>query len=77
MGGRIRRAHRERLGLDPEIDIETAVLYTWAVELGLGVLEAFGMEPNAPEEWAAVQRRLAEALLANHDTTAAQSTPHN
>jgi hypothetical protein len=37
---------RDRLGIDAAVDIETAVLYTWAVELGLGVLEGFGIEPT-------------------------------
>jgi AcrR family transcriptional regulator len=55
-------ANRTRLGIDPDVDIETAVLYTWAVELGLGVLEAFGMEPASPAKWAAIQNRLARSL---------------
>ena len=54
-------AARERLGLDPHVDIPTAVLFTWAAELGLGVLESFGMEPPSPAAWADIQRRLAES----------------
>jgi AcrR family transcriptional regulator len=56
------QANRKRLRLDKQLDIPTAVLYTWAVELGLGVLEAFGMGPTDPEEWADVQNRLARSL---------------
>ena len=55
-------ANRARLGIDPSVDIETAVLYIWAVELGLGVLEAFGMEPQSTTKWAAIQNRVARSL---------------
>jgi len=55
-------ANRVRLGIDPSVDIETAVLYIWAVELGLGVLEAFGMEPQSTTKWAAIQNRVARSL---------------
>ena len=54
--------NRVRLGIDPGVDIETAVLFTWAVELGLGVLEAFGMEPRSPAQWAEIQNRVARSL---------------
>jgi AcrR family transcriptional regulator len=56
-------ANRERIGIDPDIDLETAVLFTWAIELGLGMLEAFDMAPASPERWAEIQRRAAHALL--------------
>jgi AcrR family transcriptional regulator len=55
-------ANRKRLRLDEQLDVPTAVLYTWAVELGLGVLEAFGMGPTDPEKWADVQNRLARSF---------------
>jgi len=55
-------ANRVRLGIDPGVDIETAVLYIWAVQLGLGVLEAFGMEPQSPTKWAEIQNRVARSL---------------
>jgi AcrR family transcriptional regulator len=54
--------NRERLGIDPAVDIETAVLYTWAVELGLGVLEGIGIEPRSPSAWAEIQNRMARSL---------------
>jgi AcrR family transcriptional regulator len=56
------QANRKRLRLDEQLDVPTAVLYTWAVELGLGVLEAFDMGPTDPEKWAGVQNRLARSF---------------
>ena len=53
---------RARLGIDPSVDIETAVLSIWAVELGLGVLEGIGIEPRSTSAWADVQNRLARSL---------------
>jgi AcrR family transcriptional regulator len=53
---------RVRLGIDPSVDIDTAVLYTWAVELGLGVLESVGIEPRSAKSWADIQNRLARSL---------------
>jgi len=52
---------RERLGLDPTIDVEAAVLYVWAAELGLGVLESVGIEPRTIKSWADIQNRLARS----------------
>jgi AcrR family transcriptional regulator len=52
---------RERLGLDPSIDVEAAVLYVWAAELGLGVLESVGIEPRTIRSWADIQNRLARS----------------
>jgi len=52
---------RGRLGLDPSIDVEAAVLYVWAAELGLGVLESVGIEPRTIKSWADIQNRLARS----------------
>jgi len=52
---------RERLGLDPALDIEAAVLFVWAAELGLGVLESVGIEPRTVKSWADVQNRFARS----------------
>lgn len=52
---------RERLGLDPAVDVEAAVLYVWAAELGLGVLESVGIEPRTIKSWADIQNRLARS----------------
>ena len=54
--------HRDRLGIHPSVDMETALLYTWAVELGLGVLECLGIEPRSAKRWSEVQNRLARGL---------------
>jgi AcrR family transcriptional regulator len=53
---------RDRMGIHPSVDMQAALLYTWAAELGLGVLESFGIEPASTEGWAEVQNRLARSL---------------
>ena len=53
---------RDRLGIDPSVDIEAMVLCTWATEVGLGVLEALGIEPKTAKGWADVQNRVARAM---------------
>ena len=57
------RANRDRLGIDPSVDLQAAVLYTWAVELGLGVLEGIGIEPRSRKGWADIQNRMARSLM--------------
>lgn len=52
---------REGLGIHPAVDMEAALLYTWAVELGLGVLEGIGIEPRSRKGWADVQNRWARS----------------
>jgi AcrR family transcriptional regulator len=54
---------RERLGIDDSVDIQAAVLYSWAAELGLGVLEAVGIEPKSRRGWAEVSERFARSLM--------------
>lgn len=54
--------NRDRMGIHPTVDMQAALLYTWAVELGLGVLEGLGIEPRSVQGWAEVQNRLARAL---------------
>jgi TetR/AcrR family acrAB operon transcriptional repressor len=53
---------RDRLGIHPSVDMETAVLYIWTTELGLGVLESVGIEPRSAKAWADIQNRLARSL---------------
>lgn len=55
-------AHRERLGIDESVDVRDAVLYSWAAELGLGVLEAIGIEPASADGWADAANRFARGL---------------
>jgi len=56
------RRERTRLGIHPSVDIEAMVLYTWAVEVGLGVLEAVGIEPKSRKGWADVHNRMARGM---------------
>ena len=53
---------RARLGIHPSVDIEAMSLYFWAVELGLGVLEAMGIEPKSPKGWADIHNRAARGM---------------
>ena len=57
-------AGQERGELDPSLDIRAAVLMLWSIELGLGVVEALGLEPPDPEAWAELTRRLIRAIEA-------------
>jgi AcrR family transcriptional regulator len=53
---------REAMGIDPAVDLQAALLHTWAVEVGLGVLEAMGIEPRSAKGWADIQNRMARSL---------------
>jgi AcrR family transcriptional regulator len=53
---------RDRMAIHPSVDMQAALLYTWAAELGLGVLESFGIEPASTDGWADIQNRLARSL---------------
>ena len=53
--------NRERMGIDPRVDLRAAILYAWACEVGLGVLESLGIEPDT-KGWADAQNRLARSL---------------
>lgn len=48
---------RDRLGIDAHVDIRTAVMFQWAAEIGLGALEAIGIEPRSSAAWADVANR--------------------
>ena len=56
------RRERNRQGIHPSVDIEAMVIYTWAVELGLGVLEAVGIEPKSRDGWAGIHNRMARGM---------------
>jgi len=58
------QAGQERGELDPSLDIRAAVLMLWSIELGLGVVEALGLEAPDPEAWAELTRRLIRAIEA-------------
>jgi hypothetical protein len=40
--------------LDPDADMETLVIFLWAAEMGLGVLEALDVPLPKPSAWARV-----------------------
>lgn len=48
--------------LDPDVDMRAAVMMLWAIELGLGVLEAFAIDAPDPEAWADLTRRFIESI---------------
>jgi len=54
--------NRARLGIDPSVDLRTAVIYTWAAEVGLGVLECLGIEPRSRKAWADMANRFGRGL---------------
>jgi TetR/AcrR family acrAB operon transcriptional repressor len=54
-------ANREGQGIDPHVDMRSAVELTWAIELGLGVLEAMGIEP-ARAGWTDALNRVGRSL---------------
>ena len=55
-------AHRHDLGIDDSVDIRDAVLYTWAAEVGLGIMEAVGIEPRTKKGWADMAARFGRGL---------------
>jgi hypothetical protein len=52
--------------------MEAALLYTWAVELGLGVLESIGITPTSRKGWADIQNRLARSFQLPPDPKSAR-----
>lgn len=52
---------RDVLGIDPTVDLDAAVTFTWAAEIGLGILEVLGILPS-PEGWADAYDRLMRGL---------------
>jgi TetR/AcrR family acrAB operon transcriptional repressor len=54
--------NRDDLGIDPDLDIRDAVLYSWAAEVGLGVLEAVGIEPRSKKSWADMAARFGQGM---------------
>ena len=55
-------AAQERGELDPDVDMRAAVLMLWSMELGLGVVEALGLEPPDPDAWAELTSRLVRSI---------------
>ena len=53
---------RDRMGIEEDVDMAVFVLCTWAIELGLGVLESMGVAPPSPKAWADIHNRIARSL---------------
>lgn len=53
---------QERGALDPDLDMRSVVLMLWSIELGLGVVEALGLEPPDPGTWAELTERLVRSI---------------
>jgi TetR/AcrR family acrAB operon transcriptional repressor len=66
-------AYRDTLGIDPTVDARDALLYTWAAEVGLGVLEAFGIEPRSKKSWGDMAARFGRSMTLPPER--ASSTP--
>jgi len=45
-------------GLASDVDVDVLVVLLYAVELGLGVLEAYGIDLPEPEQWVEARQRL-------------------
>ena len=54
--------HRDALGIDPSVDVRDALLYTWAAEVGLGVVEALGIEPRSKKSWGDMAARFGRSM---------------
>lgn len=48
--------------LDPAVDMRTVVLMLWSMELGLGVIEALGLEPPDADAWAELTGRFIQSI---------------
>ncbi|HYF44907.1 MAG TPA: helix-turn-helix domain-containing protein [Acidimicrobiales bacterium] len=57
-------AGKGRGELDPDLDMRAVVLMLWSIELGLGVVEALGLDAPDPDAWAELTRRLVRAIEA-------------
>lgn len=57
-------AAQDRGELDPTLDMRTAVLMLWSMELGVGIIEALGIDPPDPEAWAELTGRFMRSIEA-------------
>ena len=55
---------RDRAGVDPSVDMRALVTLIWSADLGLGVLNAMGVELPDAEAWSDLMRRLLKSLEA-------------
>jgi len=67
---------RDRAGVDPSIDMRALVTLIWSADLGLGVLDALGVDLPDPDAWSGLMRRLLHSLEApNADPGAPSPRP--
>lgn len=55
-------AAQSRGDLDGDVDMRAFVLMLWSIELGLGVVEALGLDHPDPEAWADLTGRLVRSV---------------
>jgi AcrR family transcriptional regulator len=55
---------RDRAGVDPALDMRALVTLIWSADLGLGVLDALGVELPDETAWSELMRRLLTSLEA-------------
>jgi AcrR family transcriptional regulator len=48
--------------VDRRVDMDAIVTFMWSAELGLAMLEAWGIQPPAPKKWRGVVERLLHSL---------------
>ena len=53
---------RDRAGVDPALDMRALVTMIWSADLGLGVLEALGVDLPDVTAWSELMRRLLKSL---------------
>ena len=68
----IYRELQQREGLDPDVDMDAVVTMLWAVELGLGMLEAWDVELPKPTTWG----HLVDRFIGSLEPTPRTSGPH-
>lgn len=55
---------RDRAGIDPALDMRALVTLIWSADLGLGVLEALGVDMPDVTAWSELMRRMLQSLEA-------------
>jgi len=64
---------RDRAGVDPSIDMRALVTLIWSADLGLGVLDALGVDLPDAGAWSGLMRRLLHSLEAPNAAPGAPS----
>lgn len=53
---------KQQLDVDPAVDVTALLRFLWAAELGLGILEAYGITPPSPEAWRDLTERVMRSM---------------